>query len=198
MIKLADLEFELDRKDFQAIISVGESGYRLAWYVELISKPKIIENEYDTKWQPAVLAHQSLKNLPALDTLANTEFSLADEVEDEPQFCLDVYDYEAIRDVTIRFGSWVNDEIKFSLTGIADVHYDDIYNENLNVVVKTKLKPSFVQIDTNKAEQAEQLAKQFFPNITFEKKEFIEGRGCFYYFNQNFGLDFNRYNISEK
>lgn len=182
MLKIADLTFELEKKDFNAYISVGENGYQLEWDFELISTPKIIETEHDTEWQPAILAHQFLKNLPALDKLANLEFVLADEVDDEPQFCLEVYDYEPIRDVVIRFGDWIGDEIEFALMGIADVHYDEIYDENLKIVVKTRLKPNFIKIDTSQAEQAEQLAKQFFPDVQFAKKELEEGMGFYYDF----------------
>jgi hypothetical protein len=56
--------------------------------------------------------------------------------DDEPNFSLYVFDHEPAYDMRVEFGRWQGDAIELTLTGKADVHWDEKYGSSVPLRVQ--------------------------------------------------------------
>src|SRR5262245_26225704 len=127
MLAIRDRTFDLSFATFGAILSLDEDlGWHLQWSFEF----KAIGRDFDGHtWRPRLYAEALKLSLPSPVLLSGHSFFVEDAYnsDGEPNFTLYVFEHESAYDMSIAFGQRQGDAIELTLSGKADVLWDDDY-----------------------------------------------------------------------
>jgi hypothetical protein len=135
MLAIRDRMFDLSSATFGAILSLDEdAGWRFQWSFEFDSIAREIDGQ---SWEPRLYADALKLTLPAPVSLPGHTFPVPDvyNVDDEPNFTLYVFEHEPAYDIQVAFGPWRGESIELTLSGKADVNWDDDYGTSLPIRV---------------------------------------------------------------
>jgi hypothetical protein len=136
MLTIRDRTFELSSATFGAILSLDEDAeWRLQWSFEF----KAIERAFEgATWRPRLYAEALMLSLPAPLMLPGHSAFVEHPYNDdgEPNFSLYVFEHESAYDLRIDFGRWQGHAIELTLSGKADVNWDNDYGRSIPVRVQ--------------------------------------------------------------
>jgi hypothetical protein len=167
MLAIRDRSFDVSSATFGAILSLDEdAGWRFQWSFEFTA----IGREFvGATWQPRLYAEALKLSLPAPSLLPGHSFFVEDAYneDEEPNFSLYVFEHEPAYDMRIDFGRWQGDAIELTLSGKADVNWDDDYGRSLPIRVECMAAFEGINVWDRTEESARARLTAFYDPVPF-------------------------------